>query len=320
MSNLWGTNWPTLSKGIWNDGPTPFEEHLGNPDAPPIARRHLAHGGGKGGGGTTYNQASTSIPPEVLARYNAVNARAEEAAKTPFKPYEGEFVAPVNATQQGGIDNITNAAGTAQPYFNTATNAATAGLGAAQPFYNTAAGQISNATTTGAGLNQQALQTANQGLAGAQPYQNAATGLAMAGTGQVNPGQLDVNGFMSPYNEAVVQSTLGLVDQQQGRDLRDQRDSQIMSGGFGGDGSQIGRAVLQGQQGLARANVASNLYNQNYSQALGAAPALWRRSASRASTRLPRPRRRRPRSVSKATRRASALHRRTRLSGRASTP
>ena len=30
-------------------------------------------GGGKGGGGTTYNSQTTSIPPEVLARYNSVN-------------------------------------------------------------------------------------------------------------------------------------------------------------------------------------------------------------------------------------------------------
>lgn len=230
------------------------------------------HGGGKGGGGgTTYNQASTQIPPEVLARYNAVNARAEEAAKAPFKPYEGEFVAPVNQTQQGGINAITNAGSTVQPYFNAATSAAGNALGAAQPYYGTATNQVAGATTQGAALNQQALGTLNQGLAGAQPYQQGATGFALAGTGQVNPGQLDVNNYMSPYNEAVVQSTLNLVDQQQGRELRDQRDQQIMSGGFGGDGSQIGRAVLQGQQGLARANVASNLYNQNYGQALGAA-------------------------------------------------
>ena len=246
-------------------------------------------GGGKGGGGTTYNQQSTQIPPEVLARYNAVNAQAETAAQQPFQPYGGEFVAPVNQTQQGGIQNITNAAGTADPYFGAATGALNTGLGAAQPYYGTATGQVADAAASGAALNSQALGTLNSGLgaaqpfnaaagnayggayAGAQPYQAGATGLALAGTQAVDPNQLNINGFMSPYNDAVVQSTLGLVDQQQGRDLRSQRDQQIMSGGFGGDGANIGRSVLQGQQGLARANIASNLYNQNYSQALGAA-------------------------------------------------
>lgn len=285
----WGSNWEIPAKGIWNDGPS-FEEHLGNVDAPPVARRHLAYGGGKGGGGgTTYNSQATTIPPEVLARYNAVNSRAETAAATPFENYGGEFVAPVNQTQQGGVDTIAGAAGTVDPYFGAGTAAVVGGLGAAQPYFGTATGQVANAASTGAGLNSQALGTLNAGLgaaqpfnaaagnaygnayAGAQPYQMGATGLALAGTGQVNPGALNINGFMSPYNDAVVQSTLNLVDQQQGRDLRSQRDQQIMSGGFGGDGANIGRAVLQGQQGLARANVASNLYNQNYSQALGAA-------------------------------------------------
>ena len=48
-------------------------------------------GGGKGGSSST----TVSIPPEVLARYNAVNARAEDLANnTPYTPYTGEFVAP----------------------------------------------------------------------------------------------------------------------------------------------------------------------------------------------------------------------------------
>jgi hypothetical protein len=61
-------------------------------------------GGGGGKGGTTVQ--STQIPPEVLARYNAVNARAEETANRPFQEYGGEFVAPVNEQQQMGINNI----------------------------------------------------------------------------------------------------------------------------------------------------------------------------------------------------------------------
>jgi len=57
------------------------------------------------GGGTQTTTTKTEIPPEVLARYNAVNARAEEAAKTPFQPYTGEFVAGLTPTQQAGIQS-----------------------------------------------------------------------------------------------------------------------------------------------------------------------------------------------------------------------
>ena len=57
--------------------------------------------GGGGKGGSTVQ--STQIPPEVLARYNAVNSKAEEVAQTPFQQYNGEFVAGLNPTQNAGV-------------------------------------------------------------------------------------------------------------------------------------------------------------------------------------------------------------------------
>lgn len=84
--------------------------------------------GGGGKGGTTTQ--TVSIPPEVLARYNAVNARAETVANTPFKQYSEDpnaFVAPLTPTQQAGIANTNQAAGMAQPYYDTASNMTMAG-------------------------------------------------------------------------------------------------------------------------------------------------------------------------------------------------
>jgi hypothetical protein len=74
-----------------------------------------------GGGKTSTSSSSVSIPPEVLARYNAVNARAEETAQQPFQEYGGEFVSPLSQTQQAGIQSTNVAAGQAQPYYNAAT-------------------------------------------------------------------------------------------------------------------------------------------------------------------------------------------------------
>ena len=74
-------------------------------------------GGGKSG--TTIQK--TEIPPEVMARYNAVNARAETAAAKPFQRYEGQFVAPLTGTQSGAIQNITQTGGMTAPYFGAAT-------------------------------------------------------------------------------------------------------------------------------------------------------------------------------------------------------
>jgi hypothetical protein len=54
-----------------------------------------------------------------MARYNAVNARAEDVANTPFQPYTGEFVAGITPTQQAGINATSQYAQSAQPYFAT---------------------------------------------------------------------------------------------------------------------------------------------------------------------------------------------------------
>lgn len=77
--------------------------------------------GGGGKGGTTTSSQTVSIPPEVLARYNAVNARAETTAEQPFQQYGGEFVAPLTPTQVAGTQATNAAAGQAQPYYGAAT-------------------------------------------------------------------------------------------------------------------------------------------------------------------------------------------------------
>jgi hypothetical protein len=74
-------------------------------------------GGGKGGTTTS----SVAIPPEVLARYNSVNARAETAAGGQFQPYTGQFVAGMTPTQQAGVQGTNAAANLAQPFYQAGT-------------------------------------------------------------------------------------------------------------------------------------------------------------------------------------------------------
>ena len=87
-----------------------------------------------GGGKTQTSTSSVQIPPEVLARYNAVNARAENVASTPFQAYSYDpnaFVAPMTETQNAAIGQIGQASGMAQPYFQTGAAATLGGMGAA---------------------------------------------------------------------------------------------------------------------------------------------------------------------------------------------
>jgi hypothetical protein len=79
------------------------------------------------GGKSTTSTQSVSIPPEVMARYNAVNARAEDVAQQPFKQYGGEFVAPLTPTQQAGIGATSAYSQSAQPFYGAATGLTLAG-------------------------------------------------------------------------------------------------------------------------------------------------------------------------------------------------
>ena len=206
-----------------------------------------------GGGKSQTSTQSVSIPPEVLARYNSVNATAEAAAANPFKPYGGEFVAPLTQTQTAGIQTTNAAANQAQPYYSAATQGL---LGAQQ----------GGANYIGAATNQLG-QAQQQG----QGYLGAATGAAMAGAMPINPAGLNVGAYMNPYTQGVVGATQAALNQQFGQQQAQQQAEAIRAGAFGGDRAGIQRAQLQGQQALAEAQAIAPLYQQNYNQALAAA-------------------------------------------------
>ena len=128
------------------------------------------------GGKSTTSTQSVSIPPEVLARYNAVNARAEDVAKTPFQPYTGQFVAGVTPTQQAGIQQTTAASNLAQPYYQAATQG------------------LQQANAAGQAETQAAYQPLQQGYSQGQQYADIA-------------GQLyaQAPSIASPYYQAATQ-------------------------------------------------------------------------------------------------------------------
>jgi len=190
------------------------------------------------GGKTSKSTQTVSIPPEVLARYNAVNARAEAAANTPFKQYGGEFVAGLTGSQRQGMSNINAAANMAQPYYGAAGSAFNAGL--------------------------------NQG----QGYLGEATQYARAGGQNVNASDINgeaINKYMSPYLQSVLQGTAGLLNQQNQQAMSGQTGNAIRQGAFGGDRGGIAAANLQQQQRLADSSIFSNILNQGYNTALNTA-------------------------------------------------
>jgi len=148
------------------------------------------YGGGKGGSSTQ----SVSVPPEVLARYNAVNARAENVAQTPFTPYSSSpeaFVAPLSSSQQAGIGNINALQGSANQAVQQGQNlqgqgidTARTGQGQANAIDQAALQGISQAQQQGTAYNQAAGQNIGQAMSSASPYMQQMAGLTQAGLGQ----------------------------------------------------------------------------------------------------------------------------------------
>lgn len=241
------------------------------------------------GGKTSTSSQTVSVPPEVLARYNAVNARAEDAASQKFKQYSSDpnaFVAPLTQAQQQGISQSMAASGQAQPYYGQATNQLLGAQQAASGYYGSAAeniaggqdvgslmaqkslaslGQASQAASplqqNAANVYQQAYMGAQpfqnqaagayqQAYAGAQPYQDTATSLGLSGARQISPGAL-TGQQINQYMSPYLSNVVGAQAA-----LLNQQNQQQQAG-------QMGQAIRQGAFGGDRAGIAAaNLAQQ----------------------------------------------------------
>lgn len=192
-------------------------------------------------GKTSTTTQSVSIPPEVMARYNAVNASAEKVAATPFQQYSTDpsaFVAQLNANQLAGIDQTSAYSQYAQPY------------------YQQASGQLMGAQEAGQQGTQAAYQPLMQGYAQGQAYGQAA--------GQ---GYLNAPGAAQPYFGAAQQGLGAGLEYAQG----------LQSGALGAYGQAAGAAApLQGYgAGAITGAVGAAQPSQQYglSQIMGASGA-----------------------------------------------
>ena len=119
------------------------------------------------GGKTGTTTQSVQIPPEVLARYNSVNAQAQSTASQPFQQYSSDpnaFVAPLNQQQQTGISNINQQAMAAQPAYAAAmqgTSQAYSGL-SPQGFQQGVAGYMNPFVNQAMGATAAQMQNVNQ--------------------------------------------------------------------------------------------------------------------------------------------------------------
>lgn len=134
--------------------------------------------------GSSTTTQSVAIPPEVLARYNSVNARAEEVAKEPFKRYEGQLVAPLTGTQQLGIQNTYGASQQAQPFYQLGVSAQNSAYGSGMAGTQAAYSPLYSGYNQGMGQLGLAGNAYSNAYQSAQPYFDAATGTMSRGLQQ----------------------------------------------------------------------------------------------------------------------------------------
>lgn len=236
------------------------------------------------GGKTQTSTSTVQIPPEVLARYNAVNARAENVAQTPFQAYSSDpnaFVAPMTGTQQQAIGQIGQASTMAQPYFQTGAAATMAGMGPAnlgeldvQKYMNPYIQNVAKSTSDLMGQQfgqQMSGQLGNAIQAGAGWGDRS--GIAAANLAQQQ--QLAYGKTMADIFNQGYQQSQGVAQQQQSADLaaRQANMARLMQGGQGlaGIGAGAQGSALAGAQALLGAGTQeqqtqqaglSALYNQ----------------------------------------------------------
>ena len=221
-----------------------------------------------GNKGTTTSQTSqTAAPnPQAASLYSSILGQAQGVAATPYQPYTGEQVAPVNAQQTTGI----NAINAEQPVFGEATNMmqqASQPITAAQisQYESPYTQQVVNATQ--AEFNNQNAQQ-QQGVLGNAVAQGALggnrTGIAQAELANQQSlaqapviANLENQGYTTGLNTALTEQQA----QQQGALGLDSTANSALSGA----NAQIGAGTLQQQTQQAQ----DTAQYQNYLNAMG---------------------------------------------------
>jgi len=103
-----------------------------------------------------------------------------------------------------------------------------------------------------------------------QPYMTQATEATNAGMG---PAYQGIDNYMSPYIKSVADTTAAMMRQQQEQAQSGALGNAVSSGAFGGDRAGIAAANLQQQNQMAYGKSMADIYNQGYTQALGASQA-----------------------------------------------
>lgn len=231
------------------------------------------------GGKTQQTTQQVQIPPEVLARYNSVNAQAQGVAGTPFQQYSSSpnaFVAPLTAEQNTGIGGVNQYANSAQPAVALGEAMTSQGSAAANPtaLNQAAIQQYENPYTSyvtgqeSALLNQQN-QQAQAGQLGTAISSGAFGGdrSGIAAANLAGQQELAYGNVMAPILQQGYNTALSTAQQQQGVGLAAQQANLAREQAGGAQIAGLGQAGQQAGLMGAQAQMAAGQTQQQTEQA-----------------------------------------------------
>lgn len=210
------------------------------------------------GGKTATSTSQTTIPPEVLARYNAVNTMAESAANKPYQSFgtqASDYIAQMNQQQNTGINSVNAAAGSYQPYLDAATGATQAGMGSSiDNIQKYMSPYLTNVADTTSALMRQSNEQAQSGALGAAASSGAfggdRAGIAaanLAGQNQLAMGKTMADIYNQGYGQAASLSQADLARQLQGGAQMAGLGAQAQGLGLQGAQAQLAAGTMQQQ-------------------------------------------------------------------------
>jgi hypothetical protein len=181
------------------------------------------------GGKKATSTSTVTIPPEVMARYNAVNARAETAASKPYESFgktASDYVAPMNEQQALGTSTINRSGGPAYagidnymtPYIKNVAD--TTGAYLKQQQEQAQSGALGTAASSGAfGGDRAGIAAANLQQQNQMAYGKTMADIMSQGyTQALGASQADLNRGLQAGQMQLAAGTMGQQTEQAGKD------------------------------------------------------------------------------------------------------
>lgn len=214
-----------------------------------------------------YNATNYQAPQTSSASTSAAMGAATNSPTAQLNFNAANYAnAPLQAAQSQGAS-----AQAANLGFNAANYTSAPGVAAQSQAATSQGGKLSNYFNP-ANYQASPIQAAQAQAAQSQVVTSQGANLGNYFNASTNSlGTNSLSNYMNPYQQSVINSTLGEIDRGTTQNLQQAKGNAALAGAFGGDRAAIQETEIMRNADQLKANTAANLNAQNFSQAQNAA-------------------------------------------------